>query len=208
MAGLVQLANESGVSMRFESAMQAWHDAFKDDVSAVDATDVSGVQFTARGADNKIIDHCEKGKVQAAVGALRKKDPLAAAWGMFAYAPEGKCDGVDRVMIFSWLVGEYAIWGESTKFKEYPEIKIKLLARMAMHSVAGADRGGADSRSDVALLMNLVQCETRKEWEKDWKPVWRKLRDFCKKLPGRALTPIEMVVAEYRHRENIERMSA
>jgi hypothetical protein len=57
---------------------KAWHDAFDPNVQSIDMRDVLnefGVQYTAKGADNRIIDHAEKGIIQHA-GTLREVKAL------------------------------------------------------------------------------------------------------------------------------------
>jgi hypothetical protein len=92
--------------MRFICARQAWHDAFMTDLAAPDfATQAAGVgvQFSARGADNKIVDHCERALIQQAIAILRERDVVAHAWGMIAYAPQGVATMGDFSVMFGHL---------------------------------------------------------------------------------------------------------
>lgn len=136
--------------MRFLCARQAWHDAFMTDLAAPDfATQAAGVgvQFSARGADNKIVDHCERGFIQQAIAILRERDVVAHAWGMIAYAPQGVATMGDfsvmfghlRTAFFSRLPPE----SELLKLRYNPEFEriLKLLIKIAV-----IDAGAEDAR--------------------------------------------------------------
>lgn len=131
-------------------ARQAWHDAFDTDLAAPDfATQAAGVgvQFSARGADNKIVDHCERGFIQQAIAILRERDVVAHAWGMIAYATQGVATMGDfsvmfghlRTAFFSRLPPE----SELLKLRYNPEFEriLKLLIKIAV-----IDAGAEDAR--------------------------------------------------------------
>ncbi|HMW73157.1 MAG TPA: hypothetical protein PKD17_15120, partial [Cellvibrionaceae bacterium] len=126
--------------MRFLCARQAWHDAFMTDLAAPDfATQAAnvGVQKTARGANNAIVDHCERGFIIAAVHRLREADYIAYCWGMIAYAPQGTASfaefaamhGFMRDAFFEWLPAESEV--RKLRYNPIFERRLKLLAKVA-----------------------------------------------------------------------------
>ena len=136
--------------MRFLCARQAWHDAFMTDTAAPDfATQAAnaGLQRTARGADNKIIDHCERGYIQHAIAVLRERDYTAYCWGMIAYAPQGTATVSEFAAMHGWLRTKFferlAPGSEMAKNRYNPDFErlLKTLAKIAV-----IDAGAEDAR--------------------------------------------------------------
>lgn len=141
--------------MRFLCARQAWHDAFMTDLAAPDfATQAAnvGVQKTARGADNAIVDHCERGFIIAAVHRLREVDYIAYCWGMIAYAPRGAVTEGELAAMHGYLRTQlFSSAGPGSdllKLRYVPEFerRIKLLAL-----IAATDAGEEDFRQGVDI---------------------------------------------------------
>src|SRR5690554_3804361 len=116
--------------MRFYTARQVIHDAFMPDVTAIDVSSMIlefGVQHSARGAINKIMDHCEKGIIQQALEVQRHTDALGWAWNMFAYTPPGTGHGFERSTLLDWMAKTHKERGCA-----YTDPRLMMLARVAM----------------------------------------------------------------------------
>jgi hypothetical protein len=196
--------------MRFITARQAWHDAYAPDVKSHDYQEMIntfGIQTTSKGAGNKVLDHCERAKVQAAVAELEKADPVAKAWGMFSYAPDGMCSAKDRGRLLDYLAAQYNEWTEfEHRTNDAHMTKIKMLARLVMHNEAKRDlgidqrqEGDKNPRYNMELPRKIVGCANDvARWDEEWKPTWRKLVCWLEPLPARALTPVGHVVYDYQ----------
>lgn len=195
--------------MRFLCARQAWHDAFFIDYGSRDYAEMAasvGIQKSARGSDGKIMDACERGMIQHAVQLLKERDPIAHAWGMRAYAPDGWSTISEQAALVNWARVEF--------FKENPDLagwkddasrhgKLMVLARIALHHCANEDARGGDSeavqkshrRSNESLAQAIGVCG--KTYKQTWERVDLSLRRIYGQLPGRALPCVAGVVAVY-----------
>jgi len=190
--------------MKFICARQAWHDAYLPDVRAQDAAAQIlhfNVEFTSKGADGKIMHDCERAIIQRAVQQVKDSDPIAYAWGMFAYT-DGIRNGRERGALLGYLMAEYNQWTDNERRSDKAhQDKVRLLARLVMHAEARRDRGH-ECRTDMAIPRKLVGCETDiQRWNREWKPIWRKLCAWLEPLPGRALPLVAQVVADYREKQ-------
>lgn len=188
--------------MKMISARHAWHWAFLDDQRSIDFRDVLnewGVQFTARGADNRIMDHVEKGMIQQAVALLRERDQVAWAWGMVAYAPPGTAHGFERSILCQWLREHFYAHADHVEFAGYRhtvnDVKLRTLALIAALDVAHEDVTGHRRRRKYADLAKAASIAGgHAEYQRDWHRHYVFFRDLVKDLPGRALPPIATVV--------------
>ncbi len=187
--------------MNFYCARQAWHDAYLPDVRGQNAEDQIlhfNVEFTSKGADGKIIHDCERAIIQRAVQQVKDSDPVAYAWGMFAYT-DGIPNGRERGALLGYLMAEYNQWTGNERRADRPhQDKVRMLARLVMHAEAKRDLG-QECRTDMSLPRKIVGCENNIErWNKEWKPVWRKLNAWLEPLPGRALPAVAQAASDYR----------
>lgn len=192
--------------MRFLCARQAWHDAFMTDTAAPDfATQAAnaGLQRTARGADNKIIDHCERGYIQHAIAVLRERDYTAYCWGMIAYAPQGTATMGEFAAMHGWLRTKFferlVPGSEMAKNRYNPDFErlIKTLAKIAVIDAGAEDaRQGQEKEllkvhrrltSDLAEVAGVRHMEYMAKWHKWYKFFKRTCGD---ELPKRALGPV------------------
>lgn len=191
--------------MRFLTARQIWHDAFLQDVSGIDYCALitgHGVEYTARGADNKIVDHCERGLAQHEIAKLRQRDFIAWAWGMVAYAPPGSANESH----FAALHGElrahfYAHLKPGHEFlalKYVPkfERQLKILCLAAIESAADTDCGRPvrRSREGMADLLGLGLEDYNSRYYHRYKA----LKNFCEDLAPRALGAVAPLVDRFR----------
>jgi hypothetical protein len=188
--------------MKMISARHAWHWAFLDDQRSIDFRDVLnewGVQFTARGADNRIMDHVEKGMIQQAVALLKERDQVAWAWGMVAYAPPGTAHGFERAVIGQWLRDCFYAHADHAEFAGYRhtvnDVKLRTLALIAALDVAHEDVTGHRRRRKYADLARAISVPGgAEEYQRDWHRHYVFFRDLVKTLPERALPPVATLV--------------
>lgn len=178
--------------MKFKTTRQVIHDAFIAGVSALDIKTLyeeGGIQFTAKGADNKIIDHTEKGFIQQALEVQRHKDPLGWSWNMFAYAPLGTSSLENREVLLNWLIRRLAAEEGGGALRS----KLPLLARVAMHDVAVEDVTGMRKRRKYSALAKAVGVDEER-YKKHWHQYYVSFRGYCLSLPERSLPPISNVI--------------
>lgn len=204
--------------MRFLCARQAWHDAFMTDTAAPDfATQAAnaGLQRTARGADSKIIDHCERGYIQHAIAVLRESDYTAYCWGMIAYAPQGTATMGEFAAMHGWLRTKFferlAPGSEMAKNRYNPEFErlLKTLAKIAVIDAGAEDaRQGQEKEllkvhrrltSDLAEAAGVRHMEYMAKWHKWYKFFKRTCGD---ELPKRALGVVAQEVNKRREAES------
>lgn len=183
--------------MKMTSARHAWHWAFSDDIRGMDFREIMdewGVQFSSRGADNRIMDHVEKGLIQVAIHNLKLTDPVLWAWGMIAYAPPGTAHGFERSIMLGWLREQFHFVTEN-KYRHTPaEIKILSLARIAYQDIAHEDVTGERRRRKYSDLARAITIASPDEYQRDWHKHYVFFRDLCKTLPERALPPVSTVL--------------
>lgn len=188
--------------MKMTSARHAWHWAFSDDQRSIDFRDVMdewGVQFTARGADNRIMDHVEKGMIQQVVALLRERDPVSWAWGMIAYAPPGTAHGFERSILCSWLRDRFYTHSDHEEFRVFRgtlnDVKVRQLALIAALDIAHEDVTGCRRRRKYADLARAISVPGGAEqYERDWHRHYVFFRGLCKTLPERALPQVANVL--------------
>lgn len=179
--------------MRFYTARQVIHDAFMPDITCIDTSAMMiefGIQHTAKGAGNKIMDHCEKGIIQQALAVQKVKDRLGWAWNMFAYTPPGTGQGFERSTLLEWLARRHI---EKKAGNPFLEPRLMNLARIAMHDIAQEDRVGKRRRRKYRELAMTVGVSAE-EYERDWHPHYIRFRGYLQALPERSLPPIAAVV--------------
>lgn len=198
--------------MRFLSARQAWHDAYLSDITGIDYAELAagaGVQFSARGADNRILDHVEKGYIQAAVHALRQSDYIAYCWGMIAYAPDGWSTMGEHAALHGYLRTQFFASkpGEGERYAHLWEHQLKQLARVAVMDAAAADSRGGDteevakarrghSYADLGALIGV----TAQQYESTWRRHYSFFFEECQGLPERALPAVAAVVNTWKEK--------
>lgn len=181
--------------MRFYTARQVIHDAFMWDVTSIDISALLldfGIQFSAKGSENRIMDHCDKGVIQQAMQVQRRQDLSAWAWNMFAYTPPGTAHGYERSTLLQWLVSRYRGQGCGNPLRD-PKIGTMMLARVAMEDIKYEDVLGRRKRrkyADMASLVGVGEDEYKKHWH--WR--YAKFRGYCQALPERSLPPIANIV--------------
>ncbi len=190
--------------MKFNCARQAWHDAYLPDVRGQDAAAQIlhfNVEFTSKGADGKIVHDCERAIIQRAVQQVKNSDPIAYAWGMFAYT-DGIPNGRERGALLGYLMAEYNKWTDNERRSDSAHQDcVRMLARLVMHAEAKRDLG-QDSRTDMSLPRKIAGCENNiEQWNKEWKPIWRKLIAWLEPLPGRALPRVARAVSDYQEKQ-------
>lgn len=192
--------------MKFLCARQCWHDAFMTDTAAPDfATQAAGVgvQFTSRGADNRILDHVERGYIQHAIAELKQRDYTAYCWGMIAYAPAGTA----TVSEYAALAGELragfwaAVKTEALKKERYkPDFEGPLMRviRLAIteSSIMDAQQGPGPGyrQAEIAAALGLPLDAYRSRWARRYRAFIAHCLDT---YPARALPAVAAVVAKF-----------
>lgn len=206
------------------SARAAWHEAFVSGIRAIDYVELAngaGVQYTARGSDNCTMDHCDKGKIQQAVFKLKHANPVAWAWGMFAYAPDG---AENKNTLINTLIPFCFNTVKTEEFNPYMVPFFGALAVCAIHDAAIEDCSGSRMRRkavDMAALLwggpilarcndgkvpgqrkcalnckacRAVMVEKTKEYERVIRPMFFIMKDSLKGLSAIALPPVATVL--------------
>jgi len=157
----------------------------------MDARDMaSGIQFTAKGGDNKTMSHCDKGKIQQAVHLLRLKNFAAWSWGMWAYAPEG----TENSNVVKNALLDYAFSAARTdKLNPYLVARCGHIAYVAMQDAAVEARTQSRYKRHHKEMAAMLRCSVD-DYRKDWMPVFFKMKDALKDLDGVALPPIGNVI--------------
>lgn len=177
------------------SARQAIHDAFDPCIRSIDIRDAInsfGVQHTAKGSDNCTMDHCDKGKIQQVVYALKLSDPAAWAWAMYAHAPEG----VENVKLLRNALFEYVMKGVSNdSFNAFLSAEAGRMAYIAIYDAAIESRRGDGTRYKRGWqeMSYEIRCSPD-DYEKKWRFIFYKMKDLLKDLDGRCLPPVAHVI--------------
>jgi len=182
--------------MQFKSLRQMIHDAFMTDVKAIDIKalyEEGGIQFTAKGADGKIMDHVQKGYVQHALALQREQDPLSWAWNMFAYSPVGTAGSRERNILSSHALVSFA-----SKHPDcpVPVAKIGMLARIAMHDISVEDVTGHRKRRKYEDLGRLFGI-SGELWQKEWHGHYVYFRGLFQALPAKSLPGLGGVIPSH-----------
>lgn len=175
------------------AARHAWHEAFNSNITSIDMREVAnhfGVQFSCKGGDNNIMDHCDKGKIQQIINTVRNQNQNAWAWGMFAYSPEqfGNTSSI-RNILFRFAMDAVT----HSKFNAFQSHPCGKLAFLAMQDASIESRTGARrkrKRVDVANLLGIDE-ET---YKREWMSRFVKMKDVLKDLDAIALPPVSSVV--------------
>lgn len=170
-------------------ARAAWHWAFETGISSIDMREVLdsfGVQFTAKGADGKIMEQCEKGRIQQVIDRLKYENKLAWAWGMLAYAPENTVNPNElRGTLFPWVMNAVS----TNKFNPFMSAECGKLAFVATHDAAievRAEGRYSRKRKEMAALLG---CDVE-TYRNIWAPRLYRMKDRLKDLDGSALIPV------------------
>lgn len=186
----MKFKNSAGYAI---SARQAWHTAFDPSISSIDMREVLnsyGVQFTAKGGDNRIMDHCDKGKIQQVIQTIKVENKAAWAWGMWAYAPQlfGDTSEIKNELL------NFAFQSVQTeKFNPYLVAEVGHLAFIAMQDAAVEGRTGERYRRKRADMAKVCRCDTD-QYLKKWVPIFFKMKDALKDLDAIALPPVAEVI--------------
>lgn len=177
-------------------ARAAWHWAFDPGVNSVDMREVLdsfGVQFSARGADGRIMAHAEKGRIQQAINTLKINKREAWAWGMLVYAPEGTENVNSLRNILMAYVFEVV---KTQKFNPYMSAEAGKLAFIAMTDAGIEARAGDGSRHKRkrAEMASLLRCDVE-TYKREWSPKLYAMKDALKDLDAIALPPVFYVIA-------------
>jgi hypothetical protein len=188
-------AMASGKTDRSRTKRQIYDTIIDDDgriiASAPVPTTCAVETRVGRGSSARIMDACEKGMVQSAVGKIRRSDPLAYCWGMAAYAPPAS-RVTERAALLQHLMGEFDSWGES-----HDRTKVGQLAFFCIQACALRDVNGRHVDLRQARIILSVD---KVEWDRDWKKIWQRLQRRLDPLPGRALGPVAELVEDYQER--------
>lgn len=183
------------------SARQAIHDAFLSDHRAIDyeaLANGSGVQFTARGADNCIMDHCDKGKVQHVLYKLQQRRLVAWAWAMLAYAPQ---DAISLKTAQCILIPYLFINMRNRAFNPHEFDFFRKLCERAIHDACIDARVGRRQKHDRKALAALCKCSPE-DYETTWRFQYYRLKDMLIDLDGVALPPVGNLIWACVDKEN------
>lgn len=136
------------------------------------------------------MDHCDKGKIQQVIHSVRINNPIAWAWGMWAYAPQqfGDTSEIKNLLL------SYAFQSVQTeKFNPYLVAEVGHLAFIAMQDSAVEGRTGERYRRKRADMAKICRCDTS-TYLKKWVPVFFKMKDVLKDLDAIALPPVAGVI--------------
>lgn len=182
--------------MKVISARQLWHDAFDTfevTESIADKLQTFGVQFTARGAANRVMDQVERGIVQSVIARIKDHDPIAYHWGMAAYSPPGFRTQIrSRAHLLQHLLAAHEEW--EFDFPR-PQRQLEQLAFFCLTAACTRDVTGR--RIDLRQARNIVGTD-KKTWDQTWKHVYRRWEYLLDKLPARALGPVAAEIPRLR----------
>lgn len=175
------------------SARQAWHDSFVTGVSAIDARDAinnHNVQFSAKGSDGCTMDHCDKGKIQQVIFKISVSHPVAHAWGMIAYAPEGIENTTKlRNILFPYIMDSIS----NDKFNAFQSPIAGRIAFIAIQDAAVEARTNQRTKRRWTEMSSALGV-TPTEYEKVWLNRFIKAKDALKDLDAICLPPVAHLV--------------
>lgn len=192
------------------SAAWVWHEAFNTGVTSIDYREVLntfGVQFSAKGGDNKTMDHCEKGIIQQAIEKLKHENHVAWAWGMHAYAPDGSAN---KILLTSVLFGYIMGWMPDNTKIGGDQFILGSLAWIAIQD-AKTESHTSDRVKRKAVDMAQLVKVSQDDYEKVWRWRFFLMKDHLKDLSGQALPPIANVIwamVDKKDGDFAERMNA
>ncbi|WP_020209026.1 hypothetical protein [Gilvimarinus chinensis] len=181
--------------MRYTTARVAIHAAYLTGEKGIDPKDVAekfGISRSRLSDDIRIVQQVECGYIQKAMDRLKERDRALYAWNMFAYAPPGAAHGFERSWVLEWLVRRYL---EETGVNPLLDMRLQMLARIAMQDYALMDRQGSRRRRpnsdfDRALMLPAGEYKQGSPWHR----AFYRFYDYCKELPERSLPPIGKVI--------------
>ena len=175
--------------MRFNSAKQAWHDAYS-------ITDWSGdidvkVQFGMRDNDWRIANGVEAGKVQSVVSKLK---PLLKSWGMYAYTPRYSDKDVNRVRNYLWCEYARRFGLERHADRRQSMVRLLTLQEIVIDEKLHNERNGGTlyNKAELSILLAIQP----QHFDRDWGDTYKRCRGIIDKLPPKALGPVAELVSE------------
>ncbi|WP_444905123.1 hypothetical protein ACJJIU_10535 [Microbulbifer sp. CnH-101-E] len=215
--------------MRFDSARQAWHDAFDSSTAAFDYEVMGGRSTVSSvGRGRKVVI---RGEVQ---GRANQVICRVAAPTVIAKETPGAKDSGNRIMdacekgliqdavaklrvsdplAYCWGMAAYAppasrVKERATLLKylmsefdkwEEPHPRDKVCQLALFCISASALRDVNGRKVDVKQARAIVGCQ-KSTWDLEWKNIWRKLQRRLDPLPARALGPVSGVVESYKEK--------
>ncbi len=183
------------------SARQAIHDAFLNDQRAIDyeaLANGSGVQFTTKGADNCIMDHCDKGKVQQVLFKLQKRNLVAWAWAMLAYAPQ---DAISLKTAQCILIPYLFVNLRNKAFNPFQIDFYRKLCERAITDACADARAGRRQKHDRKAIAAICRC-SKEDYETSWRFQYYRIKDMLVDLDSVALPPVGNLIWACIDKEN------
>ncbi|WP_445361544.1 hypothetical protein ACJJIL_07250 [Microbulbifer sp. EKSA005] len=215
--------------MKFESARQAWHDAFDSSTAAFDYEAMGGRStVSSAGRERKVVI---RGEVQ---GRANQVICRVAAPTLVAKETPGAKDSGNRIMdtcekgliqdavaklrecdplAYCWGMAAYAppasrVKERATLLKylmnefdkwEEPHPREKV-SQLALFCINACALRDVNGRLiDLDQARTILGCD-KKRWDREWVQIWKRLQRRLDPLPARALGPVSEIVQEYRGR--------
>lgn len=215
--------------MKFESARQAWHDAFDSSTAAFDYEAMGGRStVSSAGRGRKVVI---RGEVQGRANQVicRVDAPRVSA----KETPGGRDSGnrimdacekgliqdavaklrVSDPLAYCWGMAAYA--PPASRFRERAALLEFLMSefdqweephprekvsQLALFCISACALRDVNGRSiDLAQARSILGCD-KKRWDREWVKIWKRLQRRLDPLPARALGPVFELVQEYKER--------
>ncbi|WP_226649635.1 hypothetical protein [Microbulbifer variabilis] len=216
--------------MRFDSARQAWHDAFDGSAAAFDYEAMgnrSTVTSKARRGRKLII----RGEVQGEANQVICRIDVPRVSGVEAIVGKGSgsrvMDSCEKGIIqsvvaklrqsdplaYCWGMAAYA--PPAKRFKERAALLQYLMSefdkweephprdkvsQLALFCISASALRDVNGRSIDLGHARKILWCDKKGWDGTWVKIWKRLQRRLDPLPGRALGPVSELVQEYRIR--------
>lgn len=179
--------------MNFNSARQAWHDAFTIFDRSPDPFQTKvDIYWTDNG--NRIVHGIEAGKVQAVVAQL---PPVMRSWGMFAYS--FRFSDKDYERLCQYLMAEYSRrHGAGQLGKKFKATaRFLMLVHVALKDMKRREQcGRAMQLAEAAALIGVDEGN----FQRDWRDVYERMLNIIEDVIPKALGPVAKLVNEERQK--------
>ena len=173
--------------MHFNSARQAWHDAFAIQQRTFDSGEGRGGKYNN---DSQIVNGLEAGKVIAVVDALR---PVPKSFGMLCYSTVSTRKDEERVLDYMFREYHNKFGSDELTTNRKKMARFLILLNCTLNQVKALEMNGRSvyTQNDLAKAVKVHSSQ----FQRDIGPLYENLKQILDPLPGRALGPVAKLVA-------------